>query len=678
MSTVEATVGASSGSPAARWLREAEPAVLFGLRLWASVCLALYVAFTLELSEPSWAATTAALVCQPLLGASLRKASYRMIGTVVGAVAVVILAAFLRQDRWGFLTALALWCAVCAFVATLLRNFAAYGAALSGYTAAILASDILGSVGVTSGSVTVFAINRAIEICLGIVCAGVVLTVTDLGHSRRALAAEFVSLSSAIAAGFADCFLTDGPGQVAARPYRRDLLRRVIALDPMIDAAIGEASDLRYRSSVLQRAVVGFIATASAWRRAALEIEHSPGSGTNDGPVVHEELPVDRLSPRASAWAQDPAGLRRACRAAARRLIGLDAQTPTRRLMADSAALGMLGMARALNGLTLILDPRRAVGERGTARLHVPDWAPAFINAVRSFATIMLLSLFWIESAWPSGALAITFGAVIAVLLPLQGDLAYSASMTFLRGCLISTVIAVIFEFGLLPQIVSFPALCLALGLVLVPAGVFIALPWQPTLFFAASVNFLPMISLKNTLAYDPVAFWNSNIAILVGIAVATIAMKILPPLAPAIRTRRLLALTLADLRRLATLRSPGRREAWERRSVARLLAVPAQAEPVERAALASAISVGVEIIRLRRVAPRFVSQTTVDTAMKAFAGGRSREAIGRLREMEQQVAAAPAPRSCGRVQLSLRASILALSAELDEFASYYDDGSAR
>ena len=65
-------------------LRAAGSPLLFGLRLWASVCLALYVAFWLELPNAFWAGTTAAIVCQPHLGASLRKGWYRMIGTVVG------------------------------------------------------------------------------------------------------------------------------------------------------------------------------------------------------------------------------------------------------------------------------------------------------------------------------------------------------------------------------------------------------------------------------------------------------------------------------------------------------------------------------------------------------------------------------------------------------------------
>src|ERR1700729_1189201 len=154
MTAASPTISKSSGAQLAEWLRAATPAFLFALRMWASVCLALYIAFQLELDEPSWSATTAAIVCTPVLGASLRKAPFRLLGTVIGAIGIVILAALFRQDRVGFLVGLALWCAVSAFIATLLRNFAAYAAALSGYTAAILASDVLGPVGTTGGDVT--------------------------------------------------------------------------------------------------------------------------------------------------------------------------------------------------------------------------------------------------------------------------------------------------------------------------------------------------------------------------------------------------------------------------------------------------------------------------------------------------------------------------------------------
>ena len=141
--------------------RAAGPPLLFGLRLWASVCLALYVAFWLQLDAPSWAGTTAAIVCQPSLGASLRKGWFRMIGAVIGAVAIVLLTACFPQDRLGFLLGLALWGAACGLLATLLRNSAAYAAALAGYSTAIIAIDELGATGGANGDVFILAVTRA-------------------------------------------------------------------------------------------------------------------------------------------------------------------------------------------------------------------------------------------------------------------------------------------------------------------------------------------------------------------------------------------------------------------------------------------------------------------------------------------------------------------------------------
>jgi uncharacterized membrane protein YccC len=676
MTAASPTLSKSGGAPLAEWLRDTTPALLFSLRLWASVCLTYYVTFALQLSDPTWAVTTAAIVCTPVLGASLRKAFFRMIGTVLGAIGIVIIAALARQDRIGFLVGLALWCAVSAFIATLLRNFAAYAAALAGYTAAILASDVLGPVGTTSGDVTFLAINRAIEICMGILCAGVVLALTDVGHSRRKLAAELASLSTAIMDGFADCFLTASSDVTLFQGLRRDLLRRIIALDPTIDAAIGEASDLRYRSPVLQRAVSGLVETISAWRKAAYEIalNHNPVT-EREARAVYNELPRDRLSPDPSGSAKTPAELRAACCSAVRSLTRFNAQTPSERLLADSAAQGMLGMARALNGLVGVVDPADMIPVKGMARLHVPDWLPPTISALRVLLAVGAMSLFWIASAWPNGALAITFCAIIVVLLPLQGDLAYSQSMTFLKGCVLGSGIAAALVFAILPRVTTFPTLCLALGLPLVPLGFMLARAKNPLFFFASSVNFLPMLSINNTIGFDASQFWNTASAIVIGIAVGAVAMLIVPPLSPAIRTQRLLALTLADLRRLAR-RAPSRRreDDWESRIVARFLAMPEQAEPVERAMLVAAMAVGNHIVRIRRVAPRFVPGPAVEAALQALAEGRSGEAAERLKDIDRQLAALPRTRPGSRAVLGLRAGLLVICGQLAWYPSYYDE----
>ena len=363
--------------------------------------------------------------------------------------------------------------------------------------------------------------------------------------------------------------------------------------------------------------------------------------------------------------------MRDACCSAVRTLTRFDAQTPMQRLLADNAALGMLGMARALNGLTGVIDPRDVVGVRGMARLRVADWAPAFLNAARTLVAVGAVSMFWVASAWPNGVAAITFCAVIVILLPPVGDGAYSASVQFFQGSALSAVLAAIVVFGFLPQATTFPSLCLLLGVVLVPLGFLNAWGWRPMFTFAAAVNFLPMLNITNGMTYDGSGFWNGTIAILAGIAVGVVAMLVIPPLSPAIRTRRLLALTLADLRRLVRRASPGRQADWENSGVARLLAMPDQAEPVERAELAAAVAVGKESLRLRHVAPRFVPSAMVDAVLAPLAEGRSGEAIERLRDIDRRVAALPGARS--RMLLSLRASILVISGQLSEFASYFD-----
>ncbi len=175
------------------------PPLTFSLRLWASVCLALYLAFWLQLDNAYWAGTSAAIVCQPQLGASLRKGWFRMIGTVVGAVAIVLLAVCFPDDRVPFLIGLALWGGACAFAATVLHNFAGYAAALSGYTAAIIAGDQLGPTGGVNGDIFMLAVFRVSEIAIGIVSAGIVLTITDLGGARRRLASQFADLTAGIA-----------------------------------------------------------------------------------------------------------------------------------------------------------------------------------------------------------------------------------------------------------------------------------------------------------------------------------------------------------------------------------------------------------------------------------------------------------------------------------------------
>jgi hypothetical protein len=141
------------------------------------------------------------------------------------------------------------------------------------------------------------AITRASEICIGIVCAGVVLAGTDLGGARRRLAAQLASILAEITGRFVGTFLLAGPEESDTRPVRRDLIRRVIALEPVIDEALGEASDLRPHSSVFQAAVNGLLAALAGWRAAALHLERMPnGQSRREAELIYGILPQELRS----------------------------------------------------------------------------------------------------------------------------------------------------------------------------------------------------------------------------------------------------------------------------------------------------------------------------------------------------------------------------------------------
>ncbi|MCC8952743.1 FUSC family protein [Bradyrhizobium sp. Pear77] len=653
-------------------LQGAGRALLFGLRLWVSVCLAMYIAFWLQLDEPSWAGTAAAIVCQPTLGASLRKSWFRLIGTVVGGIAIVGLTGCFPQDRVFFFVSLALWGGACAFISTVLPNFASYAAALAGYTAAIIAGNQLGAVGGLNGDAFVLALTRVTEIGIGIVSAGVVLAGTDLGAARRRLATLVAGLANGIATNFIRTLQAAGPSLLDMRSSRRDFLRRVVALDPIIDQAVGESSEIRYHSPVLLQAVDGLLAVISGWRAIANHLRWLPhDQATREMAIVLQSLPpklsslLNQSDP--ARWAANPVVLRSVCEAGINELVALDVKTPSLRLLADKVAAALAGIADALNGLALLAgDPTLPVRRsRGAFHLHVPDWLPALVSGARTLLTILVAAAFWILIAWPAGAEAITFAAISSILFAGRADQAYFNASGFVKGICIAAMAAAVINFAVLPNHETFAAFCLSIGLWLVPSGA-AATRWPSIEFNYMASYFVPLLAPTNQLSYDTVQFYNDTLAILSGAGTAALFFCIIPPLTPGFRARRLLALTLADLRHLARGRAF---HDWAGRVHSRLSAMPGEATPRQRAHLLAALSLGTEIVQLRSIAAPFGVSVVLRDAVSAIAEGRSSVAVTEFQRLDERLAA----RAADPAALRARSSIIEISEVLNQHAVYFD-----
>ena len=199
-------------------------------------------------------------------------------------------------------------------------------------------------------------------------------------------------------------------------------------------------------------------------------------------------------------------------------------------------------------------------------------------------------------------------------------------------------------------------------------------------MFTAMVVTFVPLLAPANQMSYDTQQFYNPALAIVAGVGLAALSFRLLPPLSPALRTRRLLALTLARSAPPRDGSDPaGRRTIGRAASTAAWRRCRTQADGV--AALRS-------LWRRFRSEPRSSAfaassrrlglQAGLDAALEALAQGNSAIAIERLALLDRSLAALPGagPGAMARAAGARRASLQSSEA-LSQHAAYFDAGAA-
>jgi uncharacterized membrane protein YccC len=216
----------------------------------------------------------------------------------------------------------------------------------------------------------------------------------------------------------------------------------------------------------------------------------------------------------------------------------------------------------------------------------------------------------------------------------------------------------------------TFATFSLIIGFVLVPLGTVFSLQWQPAIFTGMITLFVPLLAPTNPMTYDPQQYYNTALAIIVGSGTGAISFRLLPPLAPAYRARRLLALALRDLRHLATGPLSETSSDWEQRMYARLALLPDQAQPLQRSWLVAALSAGRKIIQLRHLCREFDVSHDLAAALEAVARGNGASATAKLAGVDAALTSYP-----GEAALRARGLILAICNALTQHAAYFDAG---
>jgi uncharacterized membrane protein YccC len=370
---------------------------------------------------------------------------------------------------------------------------------------------------------------------------------TNFGGAPRRLARQLAVLSAEITERFARTFaLSEGELQ-ATRAVRRDLVWRVTAIEPLIEDALGESSSVRYHGSRLYAARDGLFAALSSWQTTAVHLERLGSGRYGKAEPFRSSLPDDvhplQAEDEVSDRAADLQRFRQSCIASIRALIALPNRTPSRQLLADQAARGLIAIQRVLDGLMLLIEPRQASRPAPPGWFSVPDPLPVVVGALRVFLAIGAVELFWVVTGWPGGAGAIAFVAIIVILFSPRADMAYAKTGSIAAGLALSVICAMVVSFAILPALTTFVGLSLAIGLVLVPLGTTMALGWQPSLVLLSAATFPTLVSPTNQQIYNTVQFYNATLGIVAGAGIALLSFHLVPPLSPAVKARRLLML---------------------------------------------------------------------------------------------------------------------------------------
>ena len=539
----------------------------FSLMTFAAAMLALYVAMSIDLQQPYWSMMTVFIVSQPLAAAVRSKALQRLLGTLLGACAAVILVPRLANTPALLCLAMALWVGGCLTLSVLDRSPSSYGMMLAGYTAAIIG---FGSVN-QPGEVFTVALARSEEIILGALCASLLHSlwfprpVGDVIHAHIAAwwaeadrwALDLLDEGGAVTGNRDRMRLAAAANelhQLATHlPYDTSRLReatavvralhdRMLLLIPILASLSDRLSAMRTVNPQLDQESRDAMAAARAWIASADPCSVDPP--TAGPPSVDSERAATDVPDRLAA----------------------DTRAPT---SADWYAMNRIGMLTRLHDLLDTLGEGRSL----LAALHAPaaalpesvhamlrktearpmhsDLALALLSGSSAVIAISIACTAWIALGWTDDAASAIMAGILCCLFAATDDPAPSIKV-FGTSLLLAVPLAAIYRFVVFPAIDSFAMLALSLAPMLLGIGVLVVTPGRALLALVTLLNFCNSMAIQERINSDFAQFVNGNLSQFFGVFVAIFVTRTLRSLSAESSARRLLAQTWRQLALLA------------------------------------------------------------------------------------------------------------------------------
>jgi uncharacterized membrane protein YccC len=546
---------------AADWARTDGLTWIYLFKALAACFLALGIAMKLDLPQPRTAMTTVFIVMQPQSGAVFAKSFYRICGTLVGLV--VMLGLFAQQPEL-FIVSTAIWVGICTAGAARNRNFRSYGFVLAGYTAALI--------GIPASQhpdgAFLSALTRVAEVVIGIVCAGAVSGLVfpqfaglQMRSTVRARFSAFVEYVSASLAGRND------RAKIEATNAR--FVADIVGFEAARSVAVFEGPDSRMRGGRLARLNSEFMTASTRFHALHQLMNRLRATGTHGASIAIAALEpyFKEIAPLLAKSGEPVLSAADAAHAAAQ-LDAYKTALPksvraTRTELETHPDAPLLDFDTGAELLYRFIDDLHAYAatyaslsvdtharERWIERYEPKTNAiAAGVAGLRATLVMIALGAFWIATAWPSGV-TLTLNAAAVCALASSSPNPKRTAFQMAGGTLLATLMGMIVVFGVYPHIDGFAMLCAALAPFLL-LGVFMTT--RPALAgygVGYSIFFCFLAGPDNVMHYDPTAFMNDAMALVLSMLVSSIAFAVLlPPSTPWLRNR-----LLVDLRRQVVL----------------------------------------------------------------------------------------------------------------------------
>ena len=522
------------------WLATDAPIWLHLLKTLAAVASAMGLAMLLQLPQPRVAMTTAVVLMQPLAGMVLAKSVYRFFGTLLGAVAALMLGAVFVQQPEAYMAGLTVWVAVCTSLAMRYRHFRWYGFVLAGYTAALIGIPAVSD----PNGLLIASLNRAAEVTIGILCAGAISALVMPLPASTVLTAGLRRRDDDFKA-FAANVLERSVGRGAFEQRFGAWVDETVALDAQLRYAAYETPAMRTQSRRLVRLNSEFLdacARLHALHQLLKRVQANDGAALINIVSTHLDAlaMLLRTHESLSHEAEFAVSLRQ-FQAGTQEAIGAG------RALIESASPALLpDFDTAIELLSRFVDDFTrytrthaawmrneplALPERVTyphvARTHLSVVAATF---VRSATTVALVGGFWIATAWPSGGMAV-IAATLACGLCATSARPSRLALQMATGAAAAGVVGCGLMRYVYPGGDGFALLCAVLAPVVV-LGTYVASHRHGGGFGSGFLVFFCLLAgPDNVIDYAPETLMNNGVAVVLALLAAALCFAlILPP----------------------------------------------------------------------------------------------------------------------------------------------------